>query len=781
MGPIRRGTLVVALVVAFGLGAVLASALGDRPGGGRELAVPEGWRDAWADAHVREAEHVALAWGDRVGEDPTAAPDGLAFDPDVVVAQLEALYTLDVDSLGLGARDGPLAARKLLVVVDGTWTAGPGAPREVAEVVDGGLSVPDDAAPLTRGAVVDGVGLLRVDPQVIASSRSGGGPSTSAPATSAPAADEDAAPSRVPGGTPWELARGVAETLQHLTEAAHPGHGLTPQAASTLRTAASAYLATLAVPAGHADVSDHVMAPHLAWGSPRHGAGGWLLVQHLADRATPGLVARWWTDSLDTEHVLGAYARLTSSNASVLNRRVAQYAMRAAVADVPGTGAPGALLDGLDPVLVAHRTTPVEPVPDDPGHFRVTGTFAPGAYGYTVVRLAPDGSGADVRVRVRGHVEALADADPGWSFGLVAVGPGGPRYSPVTEASDGELRLALRDGEDELYLVVTATPAEVVASGPEGFAATVRYPYEFRVAGAAVVDPAAGEPVAGGHRHPNGGGWVADDADVDPAAHVAAGAVVRGAAVVGPGVRIEDRAWVEAGAELTGDVVVRDAAVVRGTARLSGAVVVGGDAVVGFTCDAGAYTSYRAGAVCDPGAVDTDVNPVVTPFAAGETALSDGAAGVAPALEPTPSAGPTPAPDVPGRPSTTPSPTARPATPAPTEAGVAAPPAAVQAGACTAAYEVVTSWPGGMQAQVTVTATTTGVRGWVVTWTQPEGLEITEQWGVAITRSGGTVTAENLSWNGAIADGASVTFGFNATAAGDAARAVPQVRCTRTG
>jgi|GEM_PF-799072 len=776
MGPIRRTTIVVALVVAFALGAVLATALGDHGAGTKNLVVPEGWRGAWVDAHVLEGEDVALAWGDRVGEDPLAAPEDLRFDPAVVVRQLQALHAFDVGTLGLGATDGPLATRKLLVVVDGTWSQGPGAARDgpVADVVDGGLSVGDDARQLTHGAVVGGVGLLRVDPSVLASSLD------AAPQPS-PSATDDDAPPQVPDGTPWELARGVAETTQRLAEAAHPGHGLTAQAATTLRTAASAYLATLAVPDEHADVSDQVVAPQLAWGSPRHGAAGWLLVQHLADRSSPALVRDLWTKSLDTEHVLGAYARLTGSNASAVNRRVAQYAMRAAVADVTGAGRPGDLLAGLDPVLVAHRTTPVETVPDDPGHHLVTGTFAPAAYGYTVVRLVPDGSGADVRVRVRGHAEGMADGHPGWSFGLVAVGPAGPRYSPVTEAVDGELRLGLRPGEGEVYLVVTATPAEVVPSGPEGFASTVRYPYEFRVAGASVVDPAVEDVIEGGHRHANGGGWVEDTATVDPAAYVAPGAVVRGDAVVGPGVRLEGRAWVASGAELRGDVVVRDVAVVRGSARLSGEVLVGGDAVVGFTCDAGAYTSYRLGAVCDPTAVDSDVNPVVTPFPAGETQLRDGVATVAPSVEESPTPTPTP-----GAPPTTPAGTPSPArttdAPAPPtgEPGVAPPPAAVPAGACTAAYQVLGSWPGGLQAQVTVTATTSGVRGWVVTWTQPPGLEITEQWGVEITRSGSTVTAENLSWNGTIQDGASVSFGFNATADGDAARSVPQVRCTRT-
>lgn len=788
MGPIRRGTVAVAVVVAFLVGAALATAFGNRGGGARELVVPASWRAAWDHAHVLEGEDVALAWGDRAGTDPLTAPDGLRFDPQVVLAQLEALHALDTDVLGLGATEGPLAARKLVAVVDGTWSTGPGAGADPAVPVGGGVEA-GRQAPGVVGDLVDGVAVVRVDPAVLAPSLEAVTPATpTADPSPTGTSDPDASRGRVPDGTPWELARGVAEALQRVTEAAHPGHGLTADAARNLRPAASAYLATVAVPDEHADVSDQVLAPQLAWGTPRHGAAGWVLLQHLAERTSPRLVADLWARSDDSEHVLAAYARLTSSDASALNRHVGQYAMRAAVADVAGTGTPGTLFDGLDPVLVAHRTTPVEADPLDPGHYRVTGSFAPAAYGYTVVRLVPDGSGADVRVRVRGHVDALADAAPGWSFGLVATGPAGPRYSPVTEAVDGELRLSLRPGEGEVYLVVAATPREVTDAGPEAFGAALRYPYEFRVAGALVADPAAEGVVDGGHRHPNGGGWVADTARVDPAAYVATGAVVRGDALVGPGVRLEGRAWVEAGAELTGTVVVRDAAVVRGTARLAGDVLVGGDAVVGFTCASGSYTVYDEDVACGPAPTAPDVNQPVVPFTPQDTALSDAPAATPPPAEatppsPSPTGGPTGAAPAPGSPTSS-APSAAGTTPpsaVTASPGVAAPPAAVPAGACTASYQVVTSWPGGMQAQITVTATTSGVHGWLLTWTQPPGLEITEQWAVQMTRSGSTVTAENLSWNGSIPDGGNVVFGFNATTASDAALAVPELRCTRTG
>lgn len=772
MGRITRGVLVVVLVVAFGLGAALATGLGAADDGQRALVVPAGWRDAWADAHVLEGDAVALAWGDRAGEDPTTAPPDLRFDPDRTLAQLEALLAFDVEALGPAAQDGPLTGRKVLVVVDGTWSHGPGAARPGVDAsVDGGLSVAADATPVTSGAVVDGVGLLRVDPAVLA-------PRAAADGATAPGTPE--AGSAVPAGTPWELARGVAETVQHLVAAAHPGRGLTPESAATLRAAGSAYLATLAVPGRYADVSDQVHAPQLAWGSPRHGDAGWLLLQQLVSRSHPTLLGDLWSRSLDTEDVLDAYARLTSSDASALNRRIAQYALRAAVADLPGAGAPGDVLAEVDPVLRAQRTTPVDAVPDDPGHHRVLGTFAPGAYGYTVVRLAPDGTG-EITVRVRGHADGLGES-AGWSFGMVALGPTGPRYSPVTEADDAQLTLALRPGEDEVYLVVTATPGVIAPTPPVGFAATPRYPYEFRVAGAAVVADAA-QDVDGGHRHAYGGGWVDDRATVDPTAWVGPDAVVRGDAVVGPGVRIEGRAWVQGGARLADRVVVRDVAVVRGTARLSGDVVVGGDAVVGFTCDAGTYTTYRARATCDPASVDSDVNATVTPFAAGEVVIEAAAATSAPTTSPDSQGAPAdPPPTAASPPPAAPPPSAAPTAPPTSGApGVAAPPAAVPAGACTATYELLNAWPGGFQGQVRVTASAPDLRGWTVSWTRPDGVEMSDDtWGAAFTYSGDVVTAESLSWNGTVAQGESVVVGFNAGAQ-QAPTTLPGLRCARTG
>jgi hypothetical protein len=108
-------------------------------------------------------------------------------------------------------------------------------------------------------------------------------------------------------------------------------------------------------------------------------------------------------------------------------------------------------------------------------------------------------------------------------------------------------------------------------------------------------------------------------------------------------------------------------------------------------------------------------------------------------------------------PTTTPTtpPTTVPTTP-PTTAPTTVPPA----GACSAAASVVSSWSGGFQSAVTVTAGSAAIRGWTVTWTFTNGEQLTQAWNATATSSGVTVTAHNVDWNGALAANASTSFGY---------------------
>ncbi|MFC7480208.1 CotH kinase family protein [Luedemannella flava] len=118
--------------------------------------------------------------------------------------------------------------------------------------------------------------------------------------------------------------------------------------------------------------------------------------------------------------------------------------------------------------------------------------------------------------------------------------------------------------------------------------------------------------------------------------------------------------------------------------------------------------------------------------------------------------------------------TTRPVTSAPvtTRAATSGP----VSGGCSAAYTTVSQWPGGFQGDVKVTAGPSAINGWRVTWTFANGQTVTQSWGATVTASGSAVTATNVSYNGALAGGASTTFGFLGSWNGT--NTAPSVTCT---
>ncbi|MEU9344255.1 cellulose binding domain-containing protein [Streptomyces sp. NPDC048278] len=85
-------------------------------------------------------------------------------------------------------------------------------------------------------------------------------------------------------------------------------------------------------------------------------------------------------------------------------------------------------------------------------------------------------------------------------------------------------------------------------------------------------------------------------------------------------------------------------------------------------------------------------------------------------------------------------------------------------GACTVAYTVTNQWTGGFQANVQLTNTgATSWSSWSLGWSFPNGQTVGQLWNADWTQSGAAVTAKNVSWNGTVAAGSSVSFGFTGT------------------
>ncbi|MEU9621578.1 MULTISPECIES: glycoside hydrolase family 18 chitinase [unclassified Streptomyces] len=97
--------------------------------------------------------------------------------------------------------------------------------------------------------------------------------------------------------------------------------------------------------------------------------------------------------------------------------------------------------------------------------------------------------------------------------------------------------------------------------------------------------------------------------------------------------------------------------------------------------------------------------------------------------------------------------------------GLASP--AEAATSATATYLKKSDWGSGFEGQWTVKNTgTTALSSWTIEWDFPSGTAVGSAWDATVTGSGTHWTAKNLGWNGSVAPGASISFGFNGTGSG---------------
>lgn len=104
-------------------------------------------------------------------------------------------------------------------------------------------------------------------------------------------------------------------------------------------------------------------------------------------------------------------------------------------------------------------------------------------------------------------------------------------------------------------------------------------------------------------------------------------------------------------------------------------------------------------------------------------------------------------------------------TPTPTQGTTPTPTSTPVSGAsCKVQYSITNQWPGGFGANIVITNTgTTAINGWSLKFSFPNGQTITQLWNGSYSQSGSAVTITNLSYNAAIAPGATLssTPGFN--------------------
>jgi len=88
------------------------------------------------------------------------------------------------------------------------------------------------------------------------------------------------------------------------------------------------------------------------------------------------------------------------------------------------------------------------------------------------------------------------------------------------------------------------------------------------------------------------------------------------------------------------------------------------------------------------------------------------------------------------------------------------PPPSPPTGLCGATYRTVSSWPGGFQGEVIVTAGASAISGWTVRWDLANGQTITQVWNGTLVAGGSSVSVSNVAYNGSVPAGGSATFGF---------------------
>jgi len=118
-------------------------------------------------------------------------------------------------------------------------------------------------------------------------------------------------------------------------------------------------------------------------------------------------------------------------------------------------------------------------------------------------------------------------------------------------------------------------------------------------------------------------------------------------------------------------------------------------------------------------------------------------------------ASPSPTPTSPASPSPSPAPSPSPSATSTGPAG------------CSAAYSVVSSWPGGFQGQVVVRNTgPAALAGWSLAWTFPGDQQITNLWNGSYTQTAATVAVTSASYDSSIPAGGTATVGFTASYTG---------------
>lgn len=218
--------------------------------------------------------------------------------------------------------------------------------------------------------------------------------------------------------------------------------------------------------------------------------------------------------------------------------------------------------------------TYLEPSPVRSEWYRVPRIYAPQQNGYNIIPLTVSPGAKRVTVDLEGFVEPAHRS--AWRATLVSLDKNfNERFSPTWASGTGSIEVK---PDEKLFLVVAATPLKHLPPRfVERYPDIPVFPYEVRFSGAspnALNVRLRRIPTVPGHRHPNGGGFVADTAQVASTAFVGTNAAVLDRA------HVEKSARIEGFATISGDALVTDRAIVGGNALVTNRATVQDEALI---------------------------------------------------------------------------------------------------------------------------------------------------------------------------------------------------------
>jgi hypothetical protein len=397
--------------------------------------------------------------------------------------------------------------------------------------------------------------------------------------------------------------------------------------------------------------------PHLYYGSTRVRYCNWQFLEHLKNRLSYGAINDMWrrapkrgTPGADVADPIEVLMRNQRWSVAQLNDAFGEWAMHNAHWDYrnPDGSDQGAIYRAEYGDYAFHpdsplRTTTLDALDLARRRFAVPADWAPQRWGYNLVPLHADQGAIEISATFRGVVQSapavtalpgLADEpatipspDSDWRWGLVAVDADGTsRYTPLQRGADGTATIALRPGDQGLYLVVVGTPSRFHhIRWEQPYYSIYRYPWMVELQGALPEghQPGAAPPVPGAKRHAKGGGWVAPAAQVDASAYIGPHALVLSGQVRG-------QARIEGLSVIRGDTIVRDharvATVFSGIGELERGIVLSDTAqLIGDVEQRGASLAHGvySGFVDQAAARDPKRGPTLTTPPAEVTAKPD--------------------------------------------------------------------------------------------------------------------------------------------------------------